>query len=332
MIDHFISTLPTKPYCGPKGAHQILDREAALKFPLIQFNHPNYRHWIGVDIDQKFGGIAWEDCGLEPNLIMQNRDESGHCHFLYGLEKPMVISETYPYTNATRYFAAITRGLTHAVGGDYGYRGNLIKNPCHEKWRAMVVRKRLYTLADIRPHVEMNISIDKIRADSLGRNCMLFDTLRFWAYDEVTRLRECNALSAMAFHADVMQQARMINAQFTYRLPESEVRSTTKSVANYCLKKYRGRRRMVGVMALDRSLPLETRQAMAAKRTHTKQKASTRESIRDAVKLLGINATQKQIASHTDLSIRTVATYLGGIKEAVRFEREVEAANERMAA
>ncbi len=330
MIDHFVSTLPVKPYCGTTGAFLIRNRDQALKFPLIQFNHPNYRQWIGIDVDipfadtdalnQSSAAIAWEDAGLEPNLIMQN-PENGHCHYLYGLEKPIVVPNG-PQTKAVKYLSAVTRGLTKAVGGDYSYSGTLVKNPTHGNWRTMLGRRKLYSLDDIRPHVELNVAVDKIAADTLGRNCALFDTLRFWAYREFHRISHHNALTTLVFHSICEEQARVINATFTYPLPESEVRSTAKSVANYCLTRYRGTRPNVGMMNLDRSMPLAERQAIAAKHTNERRVNGTRAKMATAILAIGLEkCTWSAVAEKSGLSIRTVGTYFTEVMAGLLDER-----------
>lgn len=341
MIDHFIATLPKRPYCGKTGAFLIRDRDQALKFPLIQFNHPNFRQWIGIDVDipfadsnalnQSSAAITWEDCGLEPNLIMQN-PENGHCHFLYGLEKPIVVPNG-PQTKAVKYLSAVTRGLTKALKGDYSYSGLLVKNPTHEEWRTLLGRRKLYSLDDIRPHVELNVAVDKIAADTLGRNDALFQTLRFWAYREFHSLRRHNALTHLLFHSLCDEQARVINATFTYPLPESEIRSTAKSVANYCLNKYRGTRPNAGMMNLDKSLPLPQRQAIAAKHTNRKRVSGTRAKMATTMLAIGLEkCTWSAVAEKSGLSIRTVGTYFNEVMGELLDERSRMAAPIRAAA
>lgn len=169
-----------------------------------------------------------------------------------------------------------------------------------------------YSLDELARNVDLNVHIDKVAADSVGRNCALFVSLSRWAKRH--KAIYASALGQIDFRTAVEQQARAFNAQFTNPLGESEIRSTVKSVSNYVWNRWQGRPNL-GIMNLCTSLPLEVKQSLSAKRTNELKVEKSVSKILCAARELGSQVTQQAVAKRAGVSLRTVATYLKSIRE-----------------
>lgn len=114
---------------------------------------------------------------------------------------------------------------------------------------------------------------------AIGRNCALFDAVRYWAYDHAES--DCSAIEA---------EARRINADFRPPLPGSEVAATARSIARFMCQRFKGglspsnapairRRRDTDMQHLD----VTERQAIAGIRSSQQRTASTDAKIIDAI-------------------------------------------------
>ncbi|MBS0559811.1 MAG: primase C-terminal domain-containing protein [Proteobacteria bacterium] len=144
---------------------------------------------------------------------------------------------------------------------------------------------------------------------TFGRNCSLFDTVRFWAYDRFERDERA-----------VLEEAQRVNAQFLEPLPSSEVAATARSIARFMNTRFcpstssssrRGRDRDAGV-SLDR----RGRQAVAGRVSAANRASATDASLRNAwsrLRAAGRRVTQATLAAEAGRSIRTVKRRWHGI-------------------
>jgi hypothetical protein len=137
---------------------------------------------------------------------------------------------------------------------------------------------------------------------ALGRNCCLFDALRYWAYDRA----ECDG-------GLILAEAVCINARFATALPASEVAATARSITKYMHTRFRPRHGPGTGRGRDRqaaaALPPEARKAYAGKQTAAARTAKTDAQISAAVELLqmeGARFTQAAIAARAGVGIATV--------------------------
>ena len=97
-------------------------------------------------------------------------------------------------------------------------------------------------------------------ANPLGRNTVLFDTVRFWTYERVEK-------DFSAIH----DEAQRVNSAFSIPLPPAEVMATAKSIARFMAKRYRpkygkGKEKIRGRDAVDNiGMSIPAKQSLSAK-------------------------------------------------------------------
>jgi len=242
VLDHFINTIPKKPYASDDLMYgvKIYSKDAALRKVYLQPNHPYYLHNIVFDLDYSASlvEILYSKTGIPlPNLIVENK-ENGRSHAIYYLKTPVF------KTDASRqkpiiYLNAIQRTLQHVLDADVNYTGMICKNPLNERWRTSTLRQTPYTLDDLANKLEINyrevskpVKLDD--AVGLGRNCYLFHTVRHWAYIEIRKYR---GKTYGAWLQSVLDHCLKLNQSITDPLGYNEVRGIAKSISRYCWKR-----------------------------------------------------------------------------------------------
>ncbi len=72
------------------------------------------------------------------------------------------------------------------------------------------------------------LKTDAKEVSGLGRNCAMFDMVRFWAYQAVRQYLNSGFDN---WHRAVLEQAMSANGAFLEPLPYSEVKATAKSTS-----------------------------------------------------------------------------------------------------
>ncbi len=212
---------------------RLLPIEELITRAMVQHNMRHSLGWLVYDVDSPTAMLDWEDRHCPPPNIVALNPENGHGHLFYGLAKA-VHNYAGASGKALRYMGAIDLALTDKLGADPGYSKLISKNPINERWLAFFPRIGLYDLEELETWLDLTPYRDRRRrlpAAGLGRNCTLFETLRFWAYRE--RRKPQAYLSEELFVEGCRWRALAINAEFTPPLPHSEVRATAKSVARW---------------------------------------------------------------------------------------------------
>jgi hypothetical protein len=139
----------------------------------------------------------------------------------------------------------------------------------------------------------------------VGRNCALFDLVRWWAYD-----RNEKDLSAV-FH-----EAERVNRSFREPLPWSEVSATARSITRFMNCRFQPRAQGAVRRGRDRNtganLSMVDRQALAGRVSAAARWATTEAKIAAAVAALqasGCRLTQNAIATESGVGINTVARH-----------------------
>ena len=303
----FYSSLPNKPYCSDnldRGVF-IRTRKIAIEKPYIQPNPPFMINSLTFDVDQPDAFFAWSDANLAPpNWISKNRT-NGHAHIGYLLAAP--VCRTYKARDKVlRYLARIEQAYTEALQADKGYVGLISKNPYHERWDNYVLNEKPYELNYLADFVNLPI-LPTAPEDTtgLGRNCLLFDIVRFWAYRAV---REYSFRSVDTWYTDVLKEAVGVNYTFPSPLPYSEVKATAKSIARWVwanqeeayfnfIAKQTARGRQGGLKG----------NSSPGGKARSQQYSDLRD---EALKLHILGMKQVDIAKQLEVSDRTIRTWL----------------------
>jgi hypothetical protein len=180
------------------------------------------------------------------------------------------------------YEAANTGLMWHTIPGEFRPLGLLevikaLTDPDDEQTPRIA-----YGKADVMPKAMPEASTG-------GRNCSLFDAVRYWAY----RHHETDPTA-------ILIEAERVNATFCARLPAWEVRATAKSIAKFMVKHYRPTR-MPRTIA-DRNAAT-AKQAGAARIVATDAKIV---AAIETIKIAGELLTYAAIAKLAGVGIRTL--------------------------
>ena len=238
----FEDYLPRRPYHTDDltSGLKINKKEKAKFARLIQPNGPTHRYWMVFDLDRADAGMHWDHVGAPaPNLIARN-PANGHAHLLYLLQTP-IRTAMDGKTAPLRYAAAIEAGLRNRLGADRGYSGLICKNPINAHWMVHQWQADPYTLDDLADYIDL--TPEKAREKpvedyGLGRNCMLFDELRAWAYKAI---RSQDWPDYNQWLNACFDRATGYNVNFTTPLDISEVKHTAKSVAKWTHRNFNRR-------------------------------------------------------------------------------------------
>ena len=233
---NFYEKLPYKPYCTDDFSTglKIRPKKTAIQMPYLQHNPPCLISSLIFDLDRQDAYFAWSDANLPtPHWIAKNR-ANGHAHIGYMLAVPVCTTHRAKQS-IIEYAAKIEQAYSLALGADRGYSGLISKNPCHNAWENHIFDVQPYDLNYLADFVELQeLKKDLKEVSGLGRNCIMFDTVRFWAYKAI---RAHRGSTFDIWLGKVLEQCQNANSAFIEPLPYSEVKATAKSIARYCWKK-----------------------------------------------------------------------------------------------
>lgn len=187
---------------------------------------------IIIDIDHEGALESWQDAGLpEPAWAVGDLFGTGHLAWLL---KVPVCKTNLAKEKPLRFLARIEQGLVETLEADRSYTGLLTKNPLHFTWDTLWGTDHAYTLGELAQalgdRLPRQLKRKPENSTSLSRNCTMFRKLRAQAYAAWSRYQQDGYEE---FYATVAAHAYLINQRFPEALPESEVRSTVKSVATW---------------------------------------------------------------------------------------------------
>ncbi len=287
-FEHFKKNLYPKPICTNDLADGVKHRkrEDAICYRYLGLNR-SYRAYLAFDLDFPSSAFAWEDLRLPPPSLVIGNPANCHSHYLYRLRTPVIFTDG-GRLRPQQYFRAIQRTLTKLLGADEAYRGLIVKNPLHHKWRVLKFSVE-YDLEDFQEWFEL--LPEKIAAPDLdmylGRNDALFRILAKWAHERYGR-----ATGLDNFMALVRCQADQINATFPKPLATNEVRDTALSVAR-------------GVWRWRQANP------PSSLRPATKARI---QAAADELKGAGRKVTQLALSLRSGIPQKTINKYLGQIE------------------
>ena len=241
FLDKVLDVLPHKPYCADDLFYGIRPRprETALKRRYLQVNPPAHAHYLLFDVDRDQAALAWEYSDLAPPNFVTVNKKNGHGHYLYKLETPVVTSDQ-GRSKPLKYLAAVELGYRSELRADSGYSGLITRNPYVNNKDQHVIcnHTHAYDLSELAEYLPLDLKEYKekeIQVAGFGRNSMLFENVRVWAYSAIRLYRaERRQRLRSAWESEVLSYAERINAEFASPLPFSEIKATAKSIAKYC--------------------------------------------------------------------------------------------------
>ena len=228
----FLPQIACKPYCSwGKGGKPSYAQKHAIRHPLIQVNPPHLVNYLVFDVDASDAYLHFFDAELPtPTWIAKNR-KNGHCHICYELKTP-VCKTANAHLKPLRYLASIEYTYAKKLGADLRYSGLLTKNPVDKDWEVTLLNPRPFELDELADYVDLENKPKKSENEvsGLGRNCSMFDSVRFWAYKAI---REHLDGGLDSWYSEVLKVAVKSNGAFLEPLPYSEVKATAKSIAKW---------------------------------------------------------------------------------------------------
>lgn len=231
--ENFYKNLPYKPYCSyGKGTKTFIrSKKHAIQYPLIQVNHVHTVQYLIFDIDAPDAYLHFFDANLPtPTWIAKNK-KNGHCHVCYELKTP-VCKTANAKLKPLRYLASIEYTYAKKLGADLRYSGLLTKNPVDKDWEVTLLNPRPFELDELADYVDLENKPKKSENEvsGLGRNCIMFDVVRKWAYKAI---RACLDDGYDSWYQKVLNMSINANGAFLDPLPYSEVKATAKSIAKW---------------------------------------------------------------------------------------------------
>lgn len=212
-------------------------RSIAQQMRYIGPNHVNSINYLPFDIDHPEASMRWEDENIPPPNIITLNPENGHGHYLYALAEPVHFNAESS-RRAQRYLQFVENGIKQRLGADFGYSGSLTKNPLNPHWPTLCLSNVAYDLDTLAAHLDQTEgALDlrrKVAPIGLGRNCTVFDKLRFFAYKE--RRRPDGWLGYEFFYVRIEMLGLAINNEFPNPLPQREIQGIAKSIAKWTWK------------------------------------------------------------------------------------------------
>lgn len=298
---------PRKPYCATtlESGLRIRTLKIALNHPYIQANPPNLRVWSIYDIDREGGAIAWEDAMLPPPAWSATNRINGHAHLVWGLSAPVLVDSPDMRLAPLRLLCAIEAAFREQLQADQGYSGLITKNPAHPLWRTLRGPRISYELAELAEWIDLSKHIPKRNPETigLGRNVMLFDWLRKWAYTAVRRHRELR--NRVLWDAEVFDKCCELNGDFATPMHFSELKCIAKSVSKWVWQRDRDAERKFLQRQTDKGRQGGIASGAARLVANENQRASARlmnaagKSLREIAEELGVGkSTISRWVSH----------------------------------
>ena len=307
----FYQNLPHKPYCTDElGAGLIIrQKKTAIQMPYIQHNPPCFISSLVFDVDTSDAYFSWFDANLPPPTWIAKNSQNGHAHIGYMLLAPVCTTHRAKQ-NVIQYLAKIEQAYSLALGADRGYTGLITKNPCHGTWENHTFGVQPYDLNYLADFVELQeLKTDLKEVSGLGRNCMMFDNVRFWAYEAI---RAFISGSYDVWHREVLNVAINANGAFLDPLPYSAVNATAKSIARWVWRNHTA----AHAKFIERQTAKGRKGGLSSDSSHGgKARSAQYSDIRqEALKLHIMGLSVTKIANQLGISRPSVYAYLKSVK------------------
>jgi hypothetical protein len=236
IMQVFVEVLPKKPYCTNQLGHLLIrPKDMALKHAYIQFNPIHRTYWLVFDIDYPQRRYWYDEWDLPtPNIEVVN-PKNDHQHLFYLLD-PAVFTLRQARQDILKLAADVDRGLTELLDADRGYGKLIAKNPFSDCWFVEVWNEKEWCLTELIQWIPKKLLKQKRKPKEeigLGRNCIVFEKTRLFAYSEWRRLKFNDDVRLFE---NVYAKALDFNNDFIIPMQLQEVKSITRSVCKWTAK------------------------------------------------------------------------------------------------
>jgi len=231
--------------------YHIKERLYALKeFKWVQYNSDDRFRVLSVDVDNSHDSMMYQDFNLpKPTWIIQTT-KGFQYHWALKQDIPL---KTANSNKTIKLVKDILNKLVALLNGDYNAIGlnRVFRNPVtNRSWFTgnEVELKEFYDLPTPKEDY-FNKLLGRVEKqknlfgatygseydfsqmkESTGRNCALFDVLRYWAYDEAKQ----GTYSTFA----LQRKAEVLNSSFAESMKEKEVATIVNSIDSFIQNKF----------------------------------------------------------------------------------------------
>lgn len=297
------------------------ERLYALKeFKWVQYNSDDRFRVLSVDIDNSSDSLMYRDFNLpRPTWIIQT-DKGFQYHWALKQDIPL---KTASSKKSIKLIKDILNKLVALLNGDINAIGinRVFRNPVtNRSWFSgnEIELKEFYDLPTPKEDFFNKLlgRIEKQKnlfgatygatynfssmTNNTGRNCALFDVLRYWAYDEAKQGSYCSFA--------LQRKAEILNSSFAEELKENEVNSIVNSIDTFINNKFN--------KGFYMALSVEDRKKVASQ--NGKKSGEARSKIAETKILTALNMmesfeikiTIRELAKRSGTSVNTVRKYL----------------------
>lgn len=297
------------------------ERLYALKeFKWVQYNSDDRFRVLSVDIDNSSDSLMYRDFNLpRPTWIIQT-DKGFQYHWALKQDIPL---KTASSKKSIKLIKDILNKLVALLNGDINAIGinRVFRNPVtNRSWFSgnEIELKEFYDLPTPKEDFFNKLlgRIEKQKnlfgatygatydfssmTNNTGRNCALFDVLRYWAYDEAKQGSYCSFA--------LQRKAEILNSSFAENLKENEVNSIVNSIDTFINNKFN--------KGFYMALSVEDRKKVASQ--NGKKSGEARSKIAETKILTALNMmesfeikiTIRELAKRSGTSVNTVRKYL----------------------
>lgn len=317
VLDRFLNNLPHKPYCADNfewgGGLKIRSKSIAITKPYIQFNHPNWKKYIILDIDNPGAVSDWifEKSHLPaPNLVIENK-KNGRAHFVFELIDAVSFTAKSSL-KAQNYYTAVSKSLTEHFDADQRYTGLICKNPFSSQWRISSFKEEPYHLKELADKLELpslyfsnTLKKDHSANDDdliCGRNDGAFHSVRKLAYKDIKDFKENGGRLFDLWFNHVLNLVKEKNTFFTKPMDYKECFHIAKSISKFCWNKHDE--------CVER---FKIKQSERASKAGKKRSAQYEGIRKEAKRLFRSGSSVALIAEKLKVSVRSIQRYTKGL-------------------
>ncbi|UNW11111.1 replication initiation protein (plasmid) [Acinetobacter indicus] len=323
VLDRFYNNLPSKPYYAngflDSRGSKIAKKSEAVKNTHIQVNHPQWKKYIILDIDNPAAVIEWqyEKSHLPaPTLVIENT-ANGRAHFLFELVDAVSFTENSS-VKAQNFYDRVVDGLTKAFDADRRYTGQIAKNPLSSKWRVSSYRTEPYHLKELVDKLDLDPSdnyqwlINRTKERNkaandenfiCGRNDKAFHTVRHIAYTDMIEFFRNGGRFFENWFNHVLSLVNDVNNVFREPMDYKEVSGIAKSISRFTWKHH-----------AECEMRFYKRQQAKGRKGGVSRSQKYDPIRKEAKRLFRLGVPCKDIALKLQVSYRSILRYTAGLK------------------